>query len=59
MAIEAHLKSLNLRHRELEDAIASEMKRPSSDDVRIQELKRLKLRIKDEIVALRQATSTL
>jgi hypothetical protein len=53
MATKAHLDTLNQRHQELEAAIASEMKHPSHDDTRITELKRLKLRIKDEIENLR------
>jgi hypothetical protein len=53
MAIKAHLDTLTQRHQELEAAIASEMKHPSHDDNRISELKRLKLRIKDQIQSLR------
>lgn len=53
MATKAHLQTLAQRHRELEAAIASELKHPSHDDSRITELKRLKLRIKDEIESLR------
>ncbi len=54
MAIEAHLETLTQRHQELEAAILSEMKHPSHDETKIHELKRLKLRIKDEIHELRQ-----
>jgi hypothetical protein len=53
MALKAHLESLNSRHQELEAAIAAEMKHPSHDDVRVTELKRLKLRVKDQIETLR------
>ena len=53
MAMRAHLETLNQRHQELEAAIASEMKHPSHDDSRINELKRLKLRIKDQIQSIR------
>ncbi len=53
MAMKAHLDTLTQRHQELEAAIASEMKHPSHDDTRINELKRLKLRIKDQIQSLR------
>lgn len=49
MATKAHLETLQQRHQELETAIATEMKHPSHDETRINELKRLKLRIKDEI----------
>jgi len=54
MAMEAHLETLNQRHQELEAAIHSEMKHPSHDDTKVHELKRLKLKIKDEIRDLRQ-----
>ena len=53
MATNAHLETLNQRHQELEAAIAAEMKHPSHDETRISELKRLKLRIKDQIQSLR------
>lgn len=53
MAMKAHLDTLTQRHQELEAAIASEMKHPSHDDTRVNELKRLKLRIKDQIQHLR------
>lgn len=53
MAMKAHLESLSQRHLELETAIAAEMKHPSHDDSRITELKRLKLRLKDQIESLR------
>jgi hypothetical protein len=53
MALEAHLQSLNQRHQELESQLSSEMKHAHPDDVRVHELKRLKLRIKDQIERLR------
>lgn len=52
MALKAHLESLNRQHEELEYAIAMEVKHPSSDDLRINELKRKKLRIKDQLAEL-------
>jgi hypothetical protein len=53
MSLEARIKELSERHKRLEAAIAAEMKHPAGDDVRIHELKRKKLRIKDEIASLR------
>lgn len=53
MSLEARIKELSDRHKRLEAAIAAEMKHPSGDEVRIHELKRKKLRIKDEIQGLR------
>ncbi|WP_369314374.1 YdcH family protein [Hyphococcus lacteus] len=49
MAIKAHMDSLNQRHQELEAAISAEIKHPGSDDLRIVELKRKKLKIKDQL----------
>lgn len=56
MAMEAHLETLNTRHQELEAAITSELKHPSHDDIKVHELKRLKLKIKDEIRELRRSS---
>jgi hypothetical protein len=53
MAMKAHLDTLTQRHQELEAAITAEMKHPSHDDTRINELKRLKLRIKDQIQTIK------
>ncbi len=53
MSLEARIKELSDRHKRLDAAIAAEVKHPSGDDVRIHELKRKKLRIKDEIELLR------
>ena len=58
MAIKAHMETLNKRHQELETAIALEVKHPASDDLRIIELKRQKLRIKDQLEELRSQTNT-
>lgn len=58
MAMEAHLETLSQRHQELEAAIVSEMKHPSHDEIKVHELKRLKLKIKDEIRELRQTKHT-
>jgi hypothetical protein len=52
MSMEARLRELSERHKRLEAAIAAELKHPAGDDVRIHELKRKKLRIKDEIALL-------
>jgi hypothetical protein len=54
MAMKAHLDTLTQRHQELEALIAAELKHPSHDDARVNELKRLKLRIKDQIYNIRQ-----
>lgn len=55
MAIEARIRELGLRHQTLERAIDDELSRPSGDDLRVMELKRQKLRLKDELESLRAA----
>ncbi len=53
MALEARIRELGSRHQSLKDAIRDEMRRPASDDIRLKELKRQKLRLKEEMEALR------
>ncbi|MGA2952658.1 MAG: DUF465 domain-containing protein [Caulobacteraceae bacterium] len=53
MAIEARIRELDLRHQTLERAIEDEASRPSGDDFRVMELKRQKLRLKEELETLR------
>ena len=58
MSMQSHLSELERRHRALEDEIAEALAHPSTDDLKIAELKRKKLQVKDEIARLRQETST-
>ena len=58
MTIQAHLTELERRHRKLEDEIAEAMAHPSSDDLKIAELKRQKLQVKDEITRLKLESSS-
>ncbi|WP_230279376.1 MULTISPECIES: YdcH family protein [unclassified Croceicoccus] len=44
-----HISALNTKHAGLERQIRDEMTRPAPDDVKIQALKRQKLKIKEEI----------
>ncbi|HSV03688.1 MAG TPA: DUF465 domain-containing protein [Phenylobacterium sp.] len=55
MAVEARLRELGARHQSLEKAIQDELRRPAADEDRLKELKRQKLRLKDELEALRAA----
>ncbi|MGN6115432.1 MAG: YdcH family protein [Nitrobacter sp.] len=57
MAIQAHLVELERKHRILEDELHDALLHLSTDDLRIVELKRRKLMVKDEIERLRQSTS--
>lgn len=56
MAVEARIRELGVRHSTLERAIQDEMSRPAADDDRLKELKRQKLRLKEEMEALRGRT---
>ena len=53
MALDARLRELGARHQSLEKAIQDELRRPSADDLRLKELKRQKLKLKDELETLR------
>ena len=54
MALEARIRELGSRHQSLEDAIQDELRRPAGDDLRLQELKKQKLKLKEEMEALRE-----
>ena len=54
MAVEAHIVELTVKHQKLEERIRDELQHLSSDDLTITELKREKLRLKDQIERLRQ-----
>jgi hypothetical protein len=54
MAIESHLAELERRHQALEQEICEALAHPSTDDLKIAELKRRKLHVKDEISRLKQ-----
>ncbi|MEM1194172.1 MAG: DUF465 domain-containing protein [Pseudomonadota bacterium] len=56
MALKAHLDALTARHHTLETALVDELKHSAKDDNRISELKRQKLKLKDEMSRLRQRT---
>ncbi|HXT08374.1 MAG TPA: DUF465 domain-containing protein [Roseiarcus sp.] len=53
MSIESHLSELVRRHQAVEQAILAEEAHPSTDELKLHELKRKKLSIKDEIERLR------
>jgi len=54
MAIESHLAELERRHHALEQEICEALTHPSTDGLKIVELKRRKLLLKDEITRLKQ-----
>jgi hypothetical protein len=57
MSMQSHLAELERRHQALEDEINEALAHPASDDLRIAELKRKKLLVKDEITRLRHTDS--
>jgi hypothetical protein len=59
MALQAHLVELERKHKVLESELHDALLHLSTDDLRIVELKRRKLMVKDEIERLRQTSRTL
>ena len=53
MSLQGHLAELERRHQAIEKEIETQTHRPSSDDLRIVELKRKKLHLKEEIEKLK------
>ena len=56
MSMQSHLAELERRHRALEDELAEALAHPSTDDLKIAELKRRKLLVKDEMARLQQTS---
>jgi hypothetical protein len=52
MSLQAHLSELISKHRTLEKELADAIAHPASTDQEIAEIKRRKLKIKDEITRL-------
>lgn len=57
MSIEAHLATLEKKHFALEEELHEAMTRPSYEDETIADIKRRKLRIKDEIERIRSTVN--
>lgn len=49
MGLRAHVQQLSTKHADIDRQIISEMRRPHPDTLRISELKREKLLLKDKI----------
>ena len=58
MSMQSHLAELERKHQALEDEITECLTHPAVDDLRIVELKRRKLQVKDEIERLRHDSHT-
>lgn len=52
MALSAHLEQLQSRHGDIDDQINRELRSPAPDQVKISQLKRQKLQIKDTIAQI-------
>lgn len=59
MSMQSHLAELERRHQALETELADALAHPSTDDLKIAELKRRKLQLKDEILRLKTETQTV
>jgi hypothetical protein len=57
MSIQTHLAELERRHHALEREIYEAQAHPATDDLKLAELKRRKLQVKDEIVRIQQDAS--
>ncbi|GHF20254.1 hypothetical protein GCM10017044_13830 [Kordiimonas sediminis] len=52
MSIETHVESLANKHAEIEETISREEHRPVPDTMKLSQLKKKKLRIKEEMASL-------
>lgn len=55
MSMSSHLAELRKKHATIADRIETEQRSPGSSDLRISEMKREKLRLKEEIARLSNA----
>ena len=54
MAVSSHIKELETKHSTIDDAIKTEMKNPAPDMIRLQNLKKKKLHLKEQISEFRE-----
>ncbi|HEV2557139.1 MAG TPA: DUF465 domain-containing protein [Microvirga sp.] len=59
MPLQNHLTELERKHQALEREIQDALAHPSTDDIRLAELKRRKLQLKDEITRLKGSSSRM
>lgn len=59
MSLQTHLDQLSLKHEALERELHEATNSPSENDLRIAELKRRKLHLKDEIRRLQESAGTM
>jgi hypothetical protein len=56
MSLSSHLQELRKKHHALSEAVEEAQRAPSVDDLHVAELKKQKLRIKEEITRLSSET---
>lgn len=56
MSLDARIRELGNRHRQLDETIRAEMIHPSVDSLQLRSLKQRKLRLKEEISSLEART---
>ena len=56
MSLSSHLQELKRKHQSLETAVEEAQRSPGVDDLRVAELKKQKLRIKEEIAKIETQT---
>ncbi len=54
MAIDARIRELGLRHRSLDRAIEDEARHPAFDDIKLRQMKRQKLKLKEQMEQLQR-----
>ncbi len=54
MTVASHLQELRKKHEHLSEVVEREQRAPGSDGVKIAELKKQKLKLKEEIIRLSQ-----
>ncbi len=57
MSIQSHLQELKRRHAAIEQELSRELAHPAADPVRVAELKRKKLVLKDQMTKLHGSTT--
>ena len=56
MSLSSHLQELKKKHRVLSDAVEEAQRSPGVDDLRVSQLKKQKLKLKEEITRLSPQT---
>ncbi len=56
MTIEARIRELGNRHRQLDEVIQREMTHPATDPLQVKALKQKKLRLKEQITTMEART---